>query len=1472
MTLQCRITGTNPLAQETAAAVLGTRTGRKSGESFTPKALKCLYNVFSIKDTITKKEAREISGLCGATVTQVREFFSGQRSRVRKLVQLSHEEAGACNVEFGVQPSKQNPLNGTEGLENLSGSEQVTEEQSRYCSLLDGFSEKTNGLLSKSNTVETAENFIAIMRKENTFIGQIQLAQVILQAHQGPVLRWFMVKGGLQQIIKWLVQAAAEEQTSLIRLLLKTIGHLPLGSASARQMSALLQTVNKLRFYRAQDVASRARLLLSRWSRFLRSTINARMLSSAGLTSSFQPTLKRGRDVTVSHTESSSSKKKLRTGNMIDSSRHLDVDSNPSTMLKDSEQRVPLEIPSEVNATKKRPARSLLQADRFKERRKVQLFEEARLAVRRSKDAEITRSSSADLVARPLSADDIKKAKRRAHLLQSLSSSRVRKLSDRQSSLPLCCKRSAHPSTQQCSVGTSHSDPEGKTNNFSAVKNFGNTKSTSEVEKTSPRTVNDLQIFSCSSKEGACENAYEIRSSRSVFSENSELEAIQHKPEHVLNAAFCHMLEASDGAGVQISNRIGKLGSHQVSSCASTFESSNANDHTETIEGCRSAAHSVDFNIIQWMIPPRMVLDPRWRVANGEGSAERSSQFARLCNEQQVVYASTECIPSNPQEPLEKVSLFVDDTLVPEIFLEAMAEDSQDSGCSSQSPTECDQREANVEEAESKVLDEADTADCLGHQVDEVKKEFASRYAETDSSTCRFNVTEDARKTTHLSLLNAVSCETIHTKLDSSVVCAAIKSNQNDPLRKDSGVSTLTRIPSVKPSEDMTLTTIDRSLQAGSGFSVSNNHILNEAEKGITELNAQDNSSTALKQPKVSISIGKVNDQLSQPNPDQLVSSLKKQISSDLSTSQVSTMVQADKSKFDTLKGGFKEKKPLSTPKSNIVVAQHGCDSKGGVDSVEDLTSEHKENHATFPSSTCTPLLAENLASSSSKIKKNIAGSPGVPMSLDFGVSVSFDLASKLQDPSSGQAGRDTHGLNLSELSKEACVDMLKVVLKQLADTSVGSGADLELLSLFLKHPDIVYALTSSQVLPPGKDPVAFVNSFDVMGANNASNTSKDLSTTQVEKLLSMLMTTSTGNSLNTRHELIKVVTTAATSAVALPAQLGPLIAPSSRPAVPQQLRPPLPPMPPPMPSSIANIDQVMQSQHIQNYSGGSHFLLQSSQPTERNIFQIPKDIASHDAQLDWRQHIHQHPHSGSSEQIAGFVSRPPLEISTSIRPSLTQCSVYREKLQPHLGIAPAGHNRASLLQREAVNLSLPTRQVDVRGQPSVFMQGPLIPLMGRGERQINGQNGLCFPAIPNVSSELNIKSREIGTSDGILRVPGSAHSKDRFQQAGVLHESHARAADQLPGLISNVRGSQIITQAAGNPGPFHSTFRSQSLEQRMRPPPALPPATRQSPLPPVLTVPVPSDPLRPQGDVMIWQPRATQSNFHTYPKPAWRG
>ncbi|RWW45108.1 hypothetical protein BHE74_00049083, partial [Ensete ventricosum] len=70
---QCKLTGVNPLAQEMVRFLLSFRAllGKRPRDLLNPKAVKYLQSVFSIKDTIGKKETRELSALCGVTVSQV---------------------------------------------------------------------------------------------------------------------------------------------------------------------------------------------------------------------------------------------------------------------------------------------------------------------------------------------------------------------------------------------------------------------------------------------------------------------------------------------------------------------------------------------------------------------------------------------------------------------------------------------------------------------------------------------------------------------------------------------------------------------------------------------------------------------------------------------------------------------------------------------------------------------------------------------------------------------------------------------------------------------------------------------------------------------------------------------------------------------------------------------------------------------------------------------------------------------------------------------------------------------------------------------------------------------------------------------------------------------------------------------------------------------------------------------------------
>lgn len=74
-----------------------------------------------------------------------------------------------------------------------------------------------------------------------------------MQIQDASVLIWFLSKGGVLILTTWLSQAASEEQTSVLLLILKVLCHLPLHKASPENMSAILQSVNGLRFYRISD-------------------------------------------------------------------------------------------------------------------------------------------------------------------------------------------------------------------------------------------------------------------------------------------------------------------------------------------------------------------------------------------------------------------------------------------------------------------------------------------------------------------------------------------------------------------------------------------------------------------------------------------------------------------------------------------------------------------------------------------------------------------------------------------------------------------------------------------------------------------------------------------------------------------------------------------------------------------------------------------------------------------------------------------------------------------------------------------------------------------------------------------------------------------------------------------------------------------------------------------------------------------
>jgi len=187
--LQCRLTGINPLSQEMAAGALSIKIGRRPRDLLNPKAIKCLQGIFAIKDTIMKREAREISALCGATITQVREFFSGQRSRVRRFVRQSMDKENNMQMSNTFEDSDQNSTKQSSCLTEMLHSES---EVGNRVAVKDLYKLPNDDILGERESFDSnfIKRFFSLMRKESTFSGQVQLLERILQIHDQTVLCW----------------------------------------------------------------------------------------------------------------------------------------------------------------------------------------------------------------------------------------------------------------------------------------------------------------------------------------------------------------------------------------------------------------------------------------------------------------------------------------------------------------------------------------------------------------------------------------------------------------------------------------------------------------------------------------------------------------------------------------------------------------------------------------------------------------------------------------------------------------------------------------------------------------------------------------------------------------------------------------------------------------------------------------------------------------------------------------------------------------------------------------------------------------------------------------------------------------------------------------------------------------------------------------------------------------------------------
>ncbi|CAH9117379.1 unnamed protein product [Cuscuta epithymum] len=395
---QCKLTGVNPLSQEMAAGALSIKIGKRPRDLLNPKAIKYMQSIFSIKDVINKKETHEISALFGVTATQVRDFFTTQRTRVRKLVRISREKA-----------RKSSAANEQSSEISISSGGSLTVDPVPLDSVapinVEGPSFSTQHEVP-SGVEESDRDFIdtifILMRNEDTFSGQVKLMDWIMEIQNPSVLQWFLSNGGVMILANWLSQAATEEQTSVLHAILKVLCHLPLHQALPAHMSAILQSVNKLRFYRTSDISNRARFLLFRWSKKLASQSSKK---PSGLKSA-----------TDAHDEMLLKQSIGEVMAEVDGFEESLAQFETAENLRKTGSTQPLRLLTSVDESNKKTGRSALPAQN-RERRKVQLVEQPgqRMAGRNPQAAK----TASPAQGRPLSADDIQKAKLRAQFLQS---------------------------------------------------------------------------------------------------------------------------------------------------------------------------------------------------------------------------------------------------------------------------------------------------------------------------------------------------------------------------------------------------------------------------------------------------------------------------------------------------------------------------------------------------------------------------------------------------------------------------------------------------------------------------------------------------------------------------------------------------------------------------------------------------------------------------------------------------------------------------------------------------------------------------------------------------------------------------------------------------------------------------------------------------------------------------------------------
>ncbi|KAL5983832.1 hypothetical protein ACLOJK_017927 [Asimina triloba] len=619
-----------------AAGALSIKIGKRPRDLLNPKAIQYMQSVFSIKDTISKKETREISALCGVTVTQVRDFFAGQRSRVRRLVRLSREKAvgfEACETPLdeskgspngnkaspdgSTAPDRSNPVDGiiinssiATPVSNpvpLNSADPRNATEGSSCSSQD---ENIPGI--DDSDKHFLQNILNLMTKEKTFSGQAKLMEWVLQIHNSAVLQWFLSKGGVMILATWLSLAALEEQTTVILTIFKVLCHLPLHKALPAHMSAILQTVNRSQALKKPSSANCTTDIQKERIRMLRKETPkqaTKLLTASGENSNKKLAL------------SGSPSRILLLQTLVNALQSIWMTSKENDKFQTG--TVPKSFQTSVARMAIRNWPGLFGwkncVSGFGEKRKVLLVEHPGSKTA-GRSVQVARAATTNQ-SRPMSADDIQKAKMRAIFMQS-----------------------KYEKSKTSLVGNS---PEKSGNGKPKTSSSETPQERTDNQKAHTVTQNgDVQISPSIQSVDNCG-----KPSLSSTSSNHKITSLSQCGD---SPPMSDALELKQGEDAPV--------------IALPSETSDALLETSkpSMVPQEPLWKKLKRDQVQWQTPPEMRMNDTWSVGAGEKSKEVEVQTARIRREKETVYGSIHDIPSNPKEPWD-VEMDFDDTLTAEI-------------------------------------------------------------------------------------------------------------------------------------------------------------------------------------------------------------------------------------------------------------------------------------------------------------------------------------------------------------------------------------------------------------------------------------------------------------------------------------------------------------------------------------------------------------------------------------------------------------------------------------------------------------------------------------------------------------------------------------------------------------------------------------------------------------------------------------